>query len=95
MLIALSTVLVRSNTVKAFSVKSPNFQTYHLLVRGAPTIAYLWQIDSSESTTKQQPGFFKNKGEREDALERKRLRSWVQILPPGPFLLFWLTTVLD
>ena len=65
MLIALSTVLVWSSTVKAFSGKSTDFQTYHLLVRGAPAIAYLWQIDSSESTTKQQPGFFKNEEKRE------------------------------
>ena len=52
MLIALSTVLVGSSTVKAFSVKSTDFQTYQLVVRGAPVIAYLRQIDSSEITTK-------------------------------------------
>ena len=42
MLIALSTVLVRSSTIKTFSVKSPKFQTYHLVVRGAPIIAYTY-----------------------------------------------------
>jgi hypothetical protein len=72
MLIALSTVLVWSSTVKAFSGKSTDFQTYHLLVRGAPAIAYLWQVDSSESTTKQQPGFFKNEEKRERRCLRKQ-----------------------
>jgi hypothetical protein len=48
MLIALSTVLVRSSTVKAFSMKSTDFQTYQLVVRGAPIIAYLRQMDNSD-----------------------------------------------
>ncbi len=33
---------------RTFDIKSTDFQTYQLVLTGAPIVAYSWQVDSSE-----------------------------------------------